>query len=123
MLPGEPSSGPISEKRERLESLLRRRLTADHPLSFNQRSLWFLYHLVPGSAAYNVPFAFRIPPTTGRASLRSALEALASRHAILRTTYSTSEPVQRVHRQLPLDFEEIEATGWSETDLRDATGQ
>ena len=53
------------EKRDLLSRLLRGRLAAsvvDHPLSYNQRSLWFMHCLAPDSAAYNVPFVFRILP-------------------------------------------------------------
>src|SRR5438034_496958 len=107
------------QKRERLDRLLRERAAAvaDHPLSYNQRSLWFTYCLAPDSSAYNVPFAYRVPPATDAIALRHAFDVLMARHAILRTKYATAVPTQHVHARMSLDFEERDVTDWSEARL------
>jgi DNA-binding FadR family transcriptional regulator len=109
-----------SGKREALARLLRERVAAprvEHPLSYNQRSLWFMHRLAPDSAAYNVAYAFSIESPLDAAALRRAFELLMARHAILRTTYSASAPVQVVHASQALDFAEIDATGTAAPDL------
>jgi amino acid adenylation domain-containing protein len=79
---------------------------AEHPLSHGQRALWFLWRLDPGSAAYNVPGAVTIEGELDAEALRRAFQALAGRHAILRSTFATpgGEPVARVHARLEVPF-------------------
>lgn len=119
----DPVSGaapPESDRRELLARLLRERFAAppaEHPLSYNQRSLWFMHRMAPDSAAYNVPYAFEVSPPVAVGALRRAFEMLIARHAILRTTYSATQPVQVVHPRQDLDFEEVEASGWDDTEL------
>jgi amino acid adenylation domain-containing protein len=68
----------------------------DHPLSHGQRSLWLAHRMAPGSPVYNLALAARVEMDAER--LRLALDRLASRHAVLRTTYPlvNGEPVQRI---------------------------
>jgi len=89
------------------------------PLSYNQRSLWFLYKLAPESAAYHVFFSVRITSGLHVPALKAAFQALIDRHPALRTTYSESEgrPVQRVHETMPLLFSDIDAGPWPEDRL------
>jgi amino acid adenylation domain-containing protein len=89
------------------------------PLSMGQRAQWFLHRLAPESAAYNVAFVARIVSTIDPAALRLAFERVVERHAVLRTTYHSTdtEPCQRVHSTTPLDFEQIAASAWSPDDL------
>ncbi|WP_203854785.1 non-ribosomal peptide synthetase, partial [Dactylosporangium siamense] len=55
------------------------------PLSFAQQRLYFLSRLAPDSTEYNNAEAVRLHGPLDVAALRSALDALASRHEILRT--------------------------------------
>src|SRR5437899_299484 len=68
------------------------------PLSFGQERLWFLDQLVPGNAAYNWPFAIRCRSALDLALYQKALDELARRHEILRTSYPivNGAPVQMV---------------------------
>jgi amino acid adenylation domain-containing protein len=68
------------------------------PLSFAQERLWFLDQLQPGSAAYNVPAAFRLRGPLSVGLLARALTAIVRRHETLRTTFASVEgsPVQQV---------------------------
>ncbi len=90
------------EKRALLSRLLREKAdksASTHPLSFGQRSLWFMYNLAPGSPAYTITYAGRISGELDVTALERAVQALVDRNAILRTTYAVREgqPVQLVH--------------------------
>jgi len=92
----------------------------DHPLSRGQQSLWFLHALNPQGDAYNVTSAVRVRGELDVAALHASIDALAERHAALRTTFPTSrgEAVQRVHPrgEAAFDpaFDEVDAQGWSD---------
>ncbi len=59
------------------------------PLSFAQERLWFLHHMAPDSAAYNIVSAVRFERAIDPAILERALTELARRHETLRTTFRT----------------------------------
>ncbi|HKV09763.1 MAG TPA: amino acid adenylation domain-containing protein [Thermoanaerobaculia bacterium] len=67
-------------------------------LSFAQERLWFLDRLEPGSAAYNIPGAFRVEGDLDREALARSLDEVVRRHEVLRTTFAAGEegPVQSV---------------------------
>jgi amino acid adenylation domain-containing protein len=78
------------------------------PLSYAQQGLWFLHHLKPLGAAYNVPVAMRLTGRLGVAALEQTVNELVRRHESLRTTFANvrgqlrqiiSEPGER---RLPL---------------------
>jgi amino acid adenylation domain-containing protein len=81
--------------------------TGDAPLSGGQQALWFLHQLAPESAAYHVPVAVRVRARLDIPALRRTFMKLVERHPALRTTFAVTPagPVQRVHAELPLDFE------------------
>src|SRR6185436_16518918 len=91
-----------------------------HPLSWNQRSLWFQHRLAPESAAYHIAAAARVAGGADSERLRRALQALVDRHAILRTTYGESPegPVQRVAPREVVSFVCADASAWSDEELR-----
>ncbi len=76
------------------------------PLSFSQRSLWFIDRLQPANGAYNLPTALRLQGDLGTAALASALGALVLRHEALRTRFpeTDGEPWQEVLPALTLDL-------------------
>ncbi|MBZ5526060.1 MAG: amino acid adenylation domain-containing protein, partial [Acidobacteriia bacterium] len=57
------------------------------PLSYAQQRLWFLQQMDPQSAAYNMPFAWRLSGNLDRQALQQSLNALAQRHEGLRTSF------------------------------------
>lgn len=75
----------------------------DFPLSSGQARLWFLEHLVPGTAAYNVPEAWRLRGPLDHKALELAFQDLIARHETLRTRFLQvgGQPVQQVLRQVP----------------------
>ncbi|HSL83471.1 MAG TPA: AMP-binding protein, partial [Thermoanaerobaculia bacterium] len=84
----------------------------DFPLSYGQRSLWFLHDLGQQRRAYVIAAAVRLSGPLDAPALRRAAEALARRHPALRTTFREEggEPRQRVHPELRPE--------WTETDAR-----
>ncbi|NIP84071.1 MAG: non-ribosomal peptide synthetase, partial [Planctomycetales bacterium] len=106
------------QKRELLARLLQEKARQEvvcSPLSYGQRSLWFMYQLDPTSAAYNIMYAARLRPDFDRAAFRRAFQALINRHAVLRTTYGmeAGAPVQKVHAYQELPWDVIDARQWS----------
>ena len=77
-----------------------RRAPGDGPVaaSFAQQRLWLLDRLQPGSAAYVMPFSYRLRGRLDRAALARSLAELARRHESLRTTFGEEDgqPVQRI---------------------------
>ena len=75
-----------------------------YPLSYGQRSMWFIHKLAPASAAYTITYAARISGELDVLALERAAQALVDRHPMLRTTYTEREgqPVQLVHPQWPV---------------------
>jgi amino acid adenylation domain-containing protein len=90
-----------------------------YPLSHNQQALWFLQHLAPESATYNIGFAVGIRSPFDVAALSRTFQELLTRHAILRTTFPRRgpEPVQVIHPHQELCFEQIDASQWDSDEL------
>ena len=111
------------EKRALLAQLLRTKVRASksfYPLSDNQQGIWFLCQLAPESSIYNVSFAARIRSELDILAFRRAFQALVDRHPSLRTTITvqSGKPVQQIHDQQPVHFEEIDASTWREDELQ-----
>jgi amino acid adenylation domain-containing protein len=89
------------------------------PLSWGQRALWFLAGLEQASHAYHVPVAARVRSGLDLPALRRALEGLQLRHAVLRSAFGErrGEPVQRILERPDLPLAEMDARGWSDSEL------
>src|SRR4028119_842717 len=85
-----PGAGPAA-RAVRGEGLsvappLRRAPRGDRqPLSFAQEGLWFIWHLDPESAVYNVPLAWHMRGPLDATALEVELETVVARHEVLRT--------------------------------------
>jgi amino acid adenylation domain-containing protein len=117
-----PSMSDLSpeEKRRLLASLLKGKAdAAAAPLSYGQRSWWFLHNLDTESASCNVAFAARISSNIDVAALRQAFQALVDRHASLRTTYTGKDDklLQVVHARRKVHFDQVDASSWGWDDL------
>ncbi|HWL12658.1 MAG TPA: amino acid adenylation domain-containing protein [Ureibacillus sp.] len=78
------------------------------PLSFNQRSLWFLHQLEGPSATYNIPLVLTFKRKLDVPKFRQAVQAVVNRHEILRTKYPSFDgvPYQLIVEE-PVQFEII----------------
>jgi amino acid adenylation domain-containing protein len=119
--PGRLAQMSPAEKRVLLGELLRERAahTAGYPLSYTQRSMWFLHKFAQGSVPYNVMFAWRIRSALDPAAMGRAFQHLIDRHPILRTTYPerNGKPYQRVHPHLEAPFRITDAAAWDDERL------
>ncbi|MFD2169290.1 amino acid adenylation domain-containing protein [Tumebacillus lipolyticus] len=93
---------------------------ADAPLSYGQRSLWFMQRFAAESAAYNVSRAVRVPAELNLAALQAAFTTLALRHPQLRTSIvrSAGDPRQAVRTEQQFAFAAVDASAWSEDQLK-----
>ncbi|MCA9688856.1 MAG: non-ribosomal peptide synthetase, partial [Myxococcales bacterium] len=87
------------------------RVGRDDPLSRAQEAMWFLNHLAPDSAVYNLPSAIRLRGPLNADALHAALIALAQRHAILRTVFESvgGKPRQRVIDDARVELPRVDA--------------
>ena len=111
-------------KRELAAQLLARRLgntKTVHPQSHVQQQWWYSHLMRPESMALSVPFPMRIRSRVDVPALRRAFQAIIDRHAVFRTTYTmlAGEPMQEVHGRGVLHFEQVDASGWTEEQLRE----
>src|SRR5580658_921430 len=96
------------------------------PVSFSQQRLWFLDQLDPGQPTYNMPYAMWLDGPLDPAALQRALDALAARHAVLRTSIVALDgvpeqvvadvgtvPIERI--ELPMALEDGERIKQAET--------
>jgi amino acid adenylation domain-containing protein len=95
------------------------------PLSHGQEALWFLWKLVPHTWAYNTVLPFRIRGPLDAAALRRALQKLSDRHPGLRMEFREEggHPSQRPLEQHPVHLQEIDAAGWSDDRLHEASSE
>ena len=59
------------------------------PLSFAQQRLWFIEQFEEATAAYNIPFGFRLRGQLNVAALERSLNEILRRHEALRTSFTT----------------------------------
>jgi len=76
------------------------------PLSSAQQRLWFIDQLEPASSLYNINRALRLRGPLDSAKLAKAVQSIARRHEILRTTFVANEgrPAQRISPSTTLPF-------------------
>ena len=105
----EAAMGGGAEAKRRLPSIVPVGRDGDPPLSFAQQRMWILDQLEPGSSTYNVPGAVELKGPLHLASLEQAIDAIVTRHEVLRSTFRrspTGEPKQVIGepraRRLPV---------------------
>ncbi|NOX38147.1 MAG: amino acid adenylation domain-containing protein [Calditrichaeota bacterium] len=105
-----PEKAPVEESQEKV-----------FPLSHGQRAMWFQHQLSPESI-YNIVYAVRILDRIDIAALKGAIQQVVQRHEALRTTFrknAEGQPVQVVHPQMEIFFQETDARDWSEEMLQE----
>ncbi|HEY0513939.1 MAG TPA: non-ribosomal peptide synthase/polyketide synthase, partial [Thermoanaerobaculia bacterium] len=90
------------------------------PLSFAQARLWFLDRLLPGSAVYNMPTAYRLHGRLEPGALEAVLNEIVRRHEVLRTRLSDglNGPVQVIEPAGPSVLPQVDLNGLPEPDRR-----
>lgn len=93
---------------------------ATYPLSFPQKSLWYIYHSDPGSPAYNTAMPIRCLFKVDPRVLRYALRTMLEKHPALRCTFTmrNGEPVQQQHRTPEIVLEMVDAASLAEKELK-----
>jgi amino acid adenylation domain-containing protein len=120
-----PNPSP-EEIRARLRELLRERMGSTgswYPLSHGQEALWFLWKLAPQSCAYNLVLPVGVRGALDVDAFRRSWQKLSDRHPCLRTEFQEEEggrPHQRPLQQHPFNFEQVDASGWSEAQFDEA---
>lgn len=89
----------------------------NHPLSNAQRRLWILDRIEPGTSAYSIPSAMRVPDDIDIDTLLAAIRAIVRRHDSLRTTFAQIDgvPYQIVHDEPRIDARVVDYTGLDAT--------
>jgi amino acid adenylation domain-containing protein/non-ribosomal peptide synthase protein (TIGR01720 family) len=92
-----------------------------YPLSYGQQAIWFIYEMAPESLAYNIFITVKINSYLNVPVFMSVWEQIFKNNSILRTTYTVDDgkPVQHVHEQQKSDIEIIDASNWSEDNLKE----
>ncbi|MET8855504.1 condensation domain-containing protein [Streptomyces sp. NPDC004579] len=95
-------------------------MTDTRSLSHGQEAQWFLHQLAPGATAYLTGVAVGIRGAVDVAALGRAVELLAVRHEMLRSTFTTDggRPVRRVRTESRLRLEHHALGAVGEEELR-----
>ncbi|MBW1600719.1 amino acid adenylation domain-containing protein [Streptomyces sp. JJ66] len=86
------------------------------PAAFAQQRMWLLHKLAPGSPRFNEPVVLRLSGPLDRAAVQAALGALVTRHAALRTVFTTEDglPVQVPQEPYEVELPLLDMTGQDE---------
>ncbi|MEM7594499.1 MAG: condensation domain-containing protein, partial [Cyanobacteria bacterium P01_A01_bin.83] len=92
-----------------------------YPLTYGQQGLWFLFKLVPDSAAYNIAFTARICSSLNIEALQTAVQKLVNRHPTLRTIFKQQdgEPYQVIKKHQKVEIQQIDAATWNWEELKE----
>ncbi|WP_369794396.1 amino acid adenylation domain-containing protein [Serratia sp. DD3] len=103
------TAGPIAAQKK-----------TQYPLSSSQMRLWFLDELMQGSDLYQVPVLFELGAEINIAAYLQALQAVVSRHHLLRSTIvqntASGDTEFLLHQKpLPLERLQVAADQWEAT--------
>ncbi|MEC0802674.1 condensation domain-containing protein, partial [Bacillus atrophaeus] len=93
----------------------------EHPLSYNQKTMWYLQELSPNNSAYNISFALTFKSSININRFKDSIQRLLERHPILRTIYHQREerPVQKILKDYNFRVETLKCANWSERQLKE----
>ena len=98
---------------------------AQFPLSFGQRSLWFIQQLDPENVAHNIVYGVRFLGEVDFPTLERAFQLMVAQNPAFRTSFLSEkgEPFQLVHDSAPFKLTLVDAQDWGaerlETQLRE----
>ncbi|MYV51334.1 AMP-binding protein [Streptomyces sp. SID3212] len=92
-----------------------------HPLTQNQKALWFLKQLHPDGFAYNIGGAVEVRTDIDPGLMASAVRALVARHPVLRANFVMEDgrPLQTVSDAVEPDFEVFDVEGMEWEGIRE----
>ncbi|NEP57336.1 MAG: amino acid adenylation domain-containing protein [Symploca sp. SIO2G7] len=84
-----------------------------------QQANWFLYKFNPMGLADKISIAIRITSFVDTQAVKNTLQILIERHSILRSIYFEQDEnlISEIRENVELDWEEIDATSWNNTEL------
>lgn len=99
LLAGLRAPAPGSEREPGLDDT-----TTEHPMSYEQESIWINDHVQKGTSRYLESWVNRLRGPVDTDAVQRALNGIANRHESLRSrlVHSEGEPVQQVVRNLPV---------------------
>lgn len=102
----------LADRLRRGERRLRHVDKPHAPLSYVQQSLWILARLAEGEPVNHRPLRLRLRGELDRGALREALDTIADRHTVLRTTFplEDGEPIQRIHPPAPVTLPTVDVS-------------
>ncbi|KYC36587.1 non-ribosomal peptide synthetase [Scytonema hofmannii PCC 7110] len=94
------------EGKFKVETITKRQVYNNIPLSFSQQRLWFIDKLYHGSYFYNIPSVFHLKGALNMRALQQSLNEILKRHEVWRTAFVlvNGEPVQQIVSQLTWDL-------------------
>ncbi|MCC5604893.1 non-ribosomal peptide synthetase [Nostoc favosum] len=83
------------------DTIPKRQISQNIPLSFSQQRLWFIDQLYHGSSFYNIPITFHIQGNLNIKALEQSLNEILKRHEVWRTNFRVvnGEPIQEISPQ------------------------
>ncbi|MGD9658393.1 MAG: AMP-binding protein, partial [Methylocystis sp.] len=101
--------------------------SSDGALSFTQRAMWAVHRLEPAGVAYNLHLALKFVGPLDEAALKSSLDDMLKRHAMLRSVYGieSGDPVVSTRPLPPLGewFSIVDAAYWTKETLQSDIGR
>ncbi|RAM48430.1 MAG: non-ribosomal peptide synthetase [Hapalosiphonaceae cyanobacterium JJU2] len=101
------------------DTIPKRQIFQNIPLSFSQQRLWFIDQLYHGSSFYNIPIAFHIKGQLNITALQQSLNEILKRHEIWRTNFRlvNGEPIQEIKPNLTwnipiINLEHLSGQDW-----------
>jgi amino acid adenylation domain-containing protein len=101
------------------DTIPKRQIYQNIPLSFSQQRLWFIDQLYHGSSFYNIPIAFHIQGKLNITALQQSLNEILKRHEIWRTNLIlvNGEPIQKITPNLTwnipiINLEHLSGQDW-----------
>ncbi|MBR8839548.1 MAG: amino acid adenylation domain-containing protein [Stigonema ocellatum SAG 48.90 = DSM 106950] len=101
------------------DTIPKRQVSNNIPLSFSQQRLWFIDQLYYGSSFYNISSASHLMGPLNITALQQSLNEILKRHEVWRTTFAlvNGEPVQEIAPELTWDlpiinFEHLSGKDW-----------
>ncbi len=88
------------------DTIPKRQISKNIPLSFSQQRLWFIDQLYRGSSFFNIPIAFHLKGLLNIKALQQSLNEILRRHEVWRTNFVliNGQPVQEIATQLTWDL-------------------